>query len=61
MPRSPQAIMVRLDGSGTPEVIEKLDAEKVGSSLRPFAPFRFNIRARTFKSALLSLRSKPGS
>ena len=50
-------ITKKLDGSGTAVVIAKFAAVKVGIAVRPSGPFRFNMRARIFKSALLSLRS----
>jgi hypothetical protein len=57
-----------LDGSGAFEVAEvvnsKFIAVNVGMVSRPVCPFRFNMRTRIFKSALLLLRfveyTRPG-
>src|SRR3954468_10820477 len=56
----PGSSMTKLDGSGTVAasfVIVKFSAEKLGIASRPGWPFRFNILARIFRSALLLLRS----
>src|SRR5262245_63676772 len=50
----------RVEGSGTDVlsvVNAKFEAVNVGIASRPPAPVRFSIRARTFRSALLSFKS----
>jgi hypothetical protein len=53
-------VITTLEGSGAElamVVISKFAAVNVGIAFRPFEPFKFNMRARIFKSALLLLRS----